>query len=51
MRMHTFGRWTTDALCISGHNRALDEADDYFRDTYGGRTIHLAGLDTGQDDL
>jgi creatinine amidohydrolase/Fe(II)-dependent formamide hydrolase-like protein len=32
-----------------GHNRVLDEAGDYFRDTYGGRMIHLAGLDTGQD--
>src|SRR6188768_4018398 len=31
------------------HNRALDDAGDYFRDTYGGRMIHLAGLDTGQD--
>lgn len=32
-----------------GHNRVLDEAGDYFRDVYGGRMIHLAGLDTGQD--
>ena len=27
------------------HNRALDEAGDYFRDTYGGRMIHLYGLE------
>lgn len=27
-----------------GHNRALDEAGDYFRDTYGGRMVHLFGL-------
>ena len=26
------------------HNRALDEAGDYFRDTYGGHMIHLYGL-------
>jgi creatinine amidohydrolase/Fe(II)-dependent formamide hydrolase-like protein/dienelactone hydrolase len=26
------------------HNRALDEASDYFRDTYGGRMVHLWGL-------
>ena len=26
------------------HNRALDEAGDYFRDTYGGRMVHLLGL-------
>jgi creatinine amidohydrolase/Fe(II)-dependent formamide hydrolase-like protein len=26
------------------HNRALDEAGDYFRDTYGGRMVHLYGL-------
>ena len=31
------------------HNRALDEAGEYFRDTYGGRMINLAGLDTGSD--
>jgi hypothetical protein len=29
------------------HNRALDAAGEYFRDVYGGRMIHLAGLDTG----
>ena len=26
------------------HNRALDQAGDYFHDTYGGRMVHLAGL-------
>lgn len=26
------------------HNRALDEASDYFRDTYGGRMVHVWGL-------
>jgi creatinine amidohydrolase/Fe(II)-dependent formamide hydrolase-like protein len=26
------------------HNRALDEAGDYFRDSYGGRMVHLYGL-------
>jgi creatinine amidohydrolase/Fe(II)-dependent formamide hydrolase-like protein len=26
------------------HNRALDEAGDFFRDTYGGRMVHLLGL-------
>jgi len=26
------------------HNRALDDAGDYFGDTYGGRMIHLAGI-------
>lgn len=26
------------------HNRALDQAGDYFRDTYGGAMVHLAGL-------
>jgi creatinine amidohydrolase/Fe(II)-dependent formamide hydrolase-like protein len=26
------------------HNRALDEAGDYFRDTYGGHMVHLLGL-------
>jgi creatinine amidohydrolase/Fe(II)-dependent formamide hydrolase-like protein len=31
------------------HNRALDEAGEYFRDTYGGRMINLTGLDTGSD--
>ena len=33
------------------HNRALHEAGDYFRDTYGGRMVHIMGLtppgDTG----
>lgn len=33
------------------HNRALDEAGEYFRDTFGGRMIHLAGLDRGQDPV
>jgi creatinine amidohydrolase/Fe(II)-dependent formamide hydrolase-like protein len=27
-----------------GHNRALDEASDFFRDTYGGQMVHLMGL-------
>jgi creatinine amidohydrolase len=26
------------------HNRALDDASDFFRDTYGGQMVHLAGL-------
>ena len=26
------------------HSRALDDAGDYFRATYGGRMVHLAGL-------
>jgi creatinine amidohydrolase/Fe(II)-dependent formamide hydrolase-like protein len=26
------------------HNRALDDAGDYFRATYGGRMVHLLGL-------
>jgi creatinine amidohydrolase/Fe(II)-dependent formamide hydrolase-like protein len=26
------------------HNRVLDEAGDYFRDTYGGHMVHLVGL-------
>ena len=26
------------------HNRVLDEAGDYFRDTYGGHMVHLTGL-------
>ncbi len=26
------------------HNRALDQASDYFRDTYGGHMVHLCGL-------
>ena len=26
------------------HNRALDEAGDFFRDTYGGQMVHLFGL-------
>ena len=26
------------------HNRALDEASDFFRDTYGGNMVHLWGL-------
>jgi len=31
------------------HNQALDDAGEYFRDTYGGRMVNLAGLDTGTD--
>ena len=27
------------------HNRALDQAGDYFRDTYGGRMVHLTGIE------
>lgn len=26
------------------HNRALDEASDFFRDAYGGRMVHLLGI-------
>lgn len=26
------------------HNRALDDAGDFFRDTYGGRMVHLRGM-------
>jgi creatinine amidohydrolase/Fe(II)-dependent formamide hydrolase-like protein len=26
------------------HNRALDEAGDYFHDTYGGQMVHLLGI-------
>jgi creatinine amidohydrolase len=26
------------------HNLVLDQAGDYFRDTYGGRMVHLRGL-------
>lgn len=26
------------------HNRALDQAGDYFRDVYGGRVVNLFGL-------
>jgi creatinine amidohydrolase/Fe(II)-dependent formamide hydrolase-like protein len=26
------------------HNRALDDAGDFFRDTYGGQMVHLLGL-------
>jgi creatinine amidohydrolase len=29
----------------SYHNRALDDAGDYFRDTYGGRMVNLMGLE------
>jgi creatinine amidohydrolase/Fe(II)-dependent formamide hydrolase-like protein len=28
-----------------GHNRALDEAGDFFHDTWGGQMVHLAGLE------
>ena len=31
------------------HNQALDDAGEYFRETYGGRMINLTGLDTGAD--
>lgn len=30
-----------------GHNRALDDAGDYFRDVYGGHMVHLLGLRPG----
>ena len=34
------------------HNRALDEAGDYFHDTYGGEMVHLYGIvPPGQQDL
>ena len=33
----------------SEHNRALDDAGEYFRDAYGGRMVNLGGLDTGSD--
>ncbi len=29
------------------HNRMLDQAGDYFQDTYGGRMVHLMGLMSG----
>ena len=29
------------------HNRALDQAGDYFRDTYGGHMVNLTGLQPG----
>ena len=31
------------------HNSALDEAGDYFRDSYGGQMVHLLGLRAGPD--
>jgi creatinine amidohydrolase/Fe(II)-dependent formamide hydrolase-like protein len=38
------------------HNRVLDQAGDYFQDTYGGRMVNLTGLilpedEPGEDDL
>jgi creatinine amidohydrolase len=27
------------------HNQALDDAGDFFRDTYGGRMVHLTGIE------
>ncbi|HEX8176474.1 MAG TPA: creatininase family protein [Pyrinomonadaceae bacterium] len=33
------------------HNLMLDEACDYFRDTYGGRMIHLRGLEPTVEQL
>src|SRR4029453_5036699 len=29
------------------HNQALDQAGDYFRDTYGGHMVNLTGLERG----
>lgn len=29
-----------------GHSFALDQAGDFFRDTYGGRMVHLGGIET-----
>lgn len=39
-------RWlfVVDAHGAPSHNRALDEAGDYFHDTHGGRMVHLYGL-------
>jgi creatinine amidohydrolase/Fe(II)-dependent formamide hydrolase-like protein len=33
------------------HNLMLDEACDYFRDTYGGRMVHLRGLEPTAEQL
>ena len=33
------------------HNLMLDEACDYFRDTYGGRMVHLRGLEPTPEQL
>ena len=33
------------------HNLMLDQAGDYFRDTYGGRMVHLRGLQPTADQL
>lgn len=33
------------------HSRALDQAGDYFRDTYGGRMVHLLGLSLPNDGI
>jgi creatinine amidohydrolase/Fe(II)-dependent formamide hydrolase-like protein len=33
------------------HNLMLDQAGDYFRDTYGGRMIHLRGLQPTKEQL
>lgn len=33
------------------HNLMLDQAGDYFRDTYGGRMVHLRGLEPKPEQL
>ena len=33
------------------HNLVLDQAGDYFRDTYGGRMVHLRGLEPKPEQL
>jgi len=33
------------------HHRALDQAGDYFRDTYGGRMVNLMGIDPDWEGL
>lgn len=33
------------------HNLMLDQAGDYFRDTYGGRMVHLRGLQPTKEQL
>lgn len=33
------------------HNLVLDQAGDYFRDSYGGRMVHLRGLEPTADQL
>lgn len=33
------------------HNRALDQAGDYFRDTYGGRMVNLTGIEPDWEEI